>query len=474
MGIKRYIADKDATITNAFKENGITRATKANMGGSDILEVFSIYGQTETSSSEVSRILVQFPTTTIAADRAANVIAASGSCEFILNLSNAPHSFSTPENLSISVSPVSSSWIEGVGLDMETFKDLGAVNWLSSSLNTLWATEGADFLSSSLQTTIVESTDDLKLDITSFVEDWLSGAVVNNGLIIKLSSSLESAAESYYTKKFFARKSQFFFKRPFIEARSNDSVKDGRLNFFASSPLLPQADNLHTLFLRNSISGRLRDIPSVGTGSLLVSLYSGTLATGPTGARLAIMNNDVLEVTGGYVSTGVYTASLGLSGTLSYVFDVWKDLSGVQLHTGSAIEVMQHSASESETVPEFTLSAPDLKNSYRIIENARIRVQPKNKIWYPNLYTIASFEQDLDIIEDLYYRVIRVVDDYEVIPFGTGSIQHTLTSYDKDGNYFNLDMATFEPGFSYKVGFAQKFNDEYYILNDTFKFRVEK
>jgi len=45
MTIKRYVASKDSTITNAYKSNLTTRATDANMGESDSLEVFSIYGQ---------------------------------------------------------------------------------------------------------------------------------------------------------------------------------------------------------------------------------------------------------------------------------------------------------------------------------------------------------------------------------------------------------------------------------------------
>ena len=40
MAIKRYFANKDNTVTNAFKENLITRATGSNMGVSDILETF--------------------------------------------------------------------------------------------------------------------------------------------------------------------------------------------------------------------------------------------------------------------------------------------------------------------------------------------------------------------------------------------------------------------------------------------------
>ena len=44
MGIKRYTADADNTITNAYKSNLVTRATGSNMGLSDSMEVFRIYG----------------------------------------------------------------------------------------------------------------------------------------------------------------------------------------------------------------------------------------------------------------------------------------------------------------------------------------------------------------------------------------------------------------------------------------------
>ena len=55
MAIKRFVANKDTTITNAFKQNLTTRATSSNMGSSDIMEVFTIYAQASTSSQEYSR-----------------------------------------------------------------------------------------------------------------------------------------------------------------------------------------------------------------------------------------------------------------------------------------------------------------------------------------------------------------------------------------------------------------------------------
>ena len=61
--IKRYFATKDNTITNAYSPSLGTPSVSASMGQSDILEVFSIYGQVSSStgySVEESRILIEF------------------------------------------------------------------------------------------------------------------------------------------------------------------------------------------------------------------------------------------------------------------------------------------------------------------------------------------------------------------------------------------------------------------------------
>jgi len=55
--IRRFYATKDNTITNAFEENLTTRGTGSNMGASDVVEVFSIYGQESSTSSEFARTL---------------------------------------------------------------------------------------------------------------------------------------------------------------------------------------------------------------------------------------------------------------------------------------------------------------------------------------------------------------------------------------------------------------------------------
>ena len=139
MAIKRYYATKDNTITNAFKANLQTRGVSGNMGQSDILEIFSIYAQANSASSELSRVLIEFDTTAVSNDRTSGVIPASGSVNFFLTMYDAEHTQTTPKDYTLVVSAISQSWNEGLGLDMEEYSDLDASNWLSASSGVPWA-----------------------------------------------------------------------------------------------------------------------------------------------------------------------------------------------------------------------------------------------------------------------------------------------------------------------------------------------
>ena len=235
MTIKRYVANLDNTITNAFKANLTQRGVSGNMGQSDILETFHIYAQASSASLEQTRILAQFPVTDITTDRTNGNIPTSGNVSFYLRMFNAEQSQTTPKDFTLSIQPVSRSWTEGVGLDMENYSDIGASNWLSASDGVLWTTEGGDYLddpSSSFSQTFDTGFENLEVDVTMLVEQWIDsagnvlGSKDNYGVGIFLTSSQATASVSYYTKKFFARQSQFFFKRPILEARWDSSRAD--------------------------------------------------------------------------------------------------------------------------------------------------------------------------------------------------------------------------------------------------------
>lgn len=465
MGIKRYFSTKTNTITNAFGGALTTRGTGSNMGEADVMEVFSIYGQASSASSELSRVLVDFPISTVSSNRTAGSIPTSGSVKFFLKLTNCPHTDTTPRQFTLNVAAVSQSWTQGTGVDTVNYTDLGVSNWVSASSGNGWTNQGGDFLTGSGQYVgsqyFTEGTENLEVDVTSLIEQQIGGAIGAYGFGVFLTSSLEAATTSYYTKKFFASGSEYFFYRPYLEARWNSALQDDSNNFYMSSSLADSESNVNTLYLYNLVKGQLKNIPSVDTKAILMTVHT---ASGAPAIQTA--------VTGGWVSTGIYSASIVYTGSATTIYPVWFSGS-VQFHTGSAITVKTFNSSNDFTTNDYYLKITNLKTNYTTSENPSFRLYTRQRNWQPTIYTVATVNPETITVEKIYYKIFRLVDNYEVIPYGTGSQQETLLSYDKNGNYFNLDMSMLEPGYSYGIKFLININDgEYKEQSEVFKFRV--
>ena len=634
--IRRYYATKDNTISNMFLSNLSDRGINGNTSQSDILEVFSLYAQRDSGSAELSRILVQFPVSTISSDRAAGTIPASGSVSFFLNLYNAEHTRTLPRDFKLTINAVSvGAWEEGLGLDMENYSDktydkIGS-NWVNangtftsasvtlklagdtnlasmhgqtfdltdsdgttqtftidynsstltggtigfnapgadqnddaiaaikSAINNIsalditastitavgdatsehtlvvkqkttgfagntsidvsgvtglsiqgstsgftggsgkWSTAGGDFhtdTSSSFEQSFEIGTEDLSIDVTTLVEQWINsggnvlGSKDNYGFLIKLSGAYEAydstntggALKSYYTKKFFARSSEFFFDRPSIEARWDSSRRDNRGNFYLSSSLLTPSDNLNTLFLYNYFRGTLRDIAGSDSVLPVMKLYysSGSV---PEGSARRFRNSSVAEVshlTASRVSTGVYKATFAASSsivtdTYPYLVDVWS-YAEQEIHTGSAISPKTHSFSNYNPDSKYVISMPNLKKSYPNDQTQRFRLYARYKNWNPNIYSKTKSSPETLLIESASYQIKRLSDNRVVIPYGTASTKHTILSYDVSGNYFDLDMSMLESGYTYGISYSfyedsiGDFIEQPYMFN----IRVEK
>mgnify|MGYP003115051681 CR=1 FL=1 len=509
MAILRYTASADNTITNAFEADLVTRGTGSNMGYADSLEVFSIYGQESGSngqSQELSRILIQFPVNQISTDRTAGTIPASGSVSFYLKMFNAEHPFTLPQDFNLVVAPISRSWSEGTGLDMDNYQDIGVSNWLKSDSSTSWSSVGGDYLSQdNYNVRFEKGYENLEVDVTTVVENWITGAAGgeynNYGFGIRLTASQEAyfssslgtdsgsviqntvgATQSYYTKKFFARSSEFFFKRPVLEARWDSRTMDDRENFFFSSSRAPASENLNTLQLYNYIKGRLRNIPSVGTGSILVSFYSSSNGS-PTGSKLSLqaggstVSTGDRNATGSYVSPGIYSCDISLTAAatpLQEIHDVWHS-NGVEFFTGSFFPELMPTYDSAPTFNRIT-SCKNLKKIYSARDTARFRFFVRDRNWSPTIYTVATANNPTDIIESASYSVYRVADNLAAIPYGTGSDLSTYLSYDKEGNFFDLDMSLLEPDYMYEIRLSY-YNDsigDWQEQPQTFKFRVEE
>jgi|TARA_E500000305_G_scaffold41071_1_gene31663 hypothetical protein len=552
MAIKRYVANADTTITNAFKENLITRGTASNMGRADSLEVFSIYGQESSGSSELSRILVQFPTTDIATDRTNGTIPASGSVSFYLRMFNAVTPFTVPRNFTLVASAVSGAndndsviglsgkvidfnWQEGQGIDADNYTDVTrdgeGANWImmgSSSVNgpIKWGKQGSntvggaffDNINRTFTQTFDSGVEDLEINITNLVEQWVNstgnvlGTIPNYGIGIFLTASQEAyvatadqttvsrandggSKRSYYTKKFFARSSEFFYKRPIIEARWDSAEKDDRGNFYYSSSLATAGENLNTVYLYNYFRGQLRNIPEIGSGPIYVSVFSGSTHDDGPGTEAvtlvvdgANVQSDVpTVVTGGHISTGIYTASFAITASspkaMDTIYDVWfkggvgiGEVPGVIQYQTGTIEPKKISLQPQNPSTAFVSNITNLRPVYSNLETARFRIFTRQKNWYPSIYTRAVSSTPPFIVESGSYAVTRVVDDFKAIQFGTGSNLHTQMSFDISGSYFDLDMSMLEPGYAYKIklAFYNGSIGSWQEQPQEFKFRVEE
>ena len=499
MAIKKYYATKDNTIANAFESNLITRGTGSNMGAADILEAFVIHGQTSASidaspsldnanNAEQSRIIIEFPVSSIQSDMASGLLpASSGSIQFYLNLYNAPHGSTTPEEFTLDLKMLSQSWNEGRGLDMDNYSDAGVSNWVSSSQGVAWGAIGGNFLSglnTSASIDFSTGLEDISIDVSEQVYKWL-GTTDNYGFMLKFPDAQVSGSDSFFTKKFFSRTSEFYFYRPTLEARWDSTRKDNRGNFYISSSIAPAADNLNTLFLYNVIRGQLANVPGLIDDKMMVAIHSGS--SSPLGPPLLVNDENgavVTAVTGGLLiengreMTGVYTASFASTSSLETIFDVWHTGSGgsrIEFHTGS-FEPLTVDTTDLLYDTVYLTSIVNLEDSYALGQKPQLRIFVRNKDWSPNIFTVANSQIETTIIEDAYYRVFRSIDNLEIIPYGTGSSNNNFTrlSYDVSGNYFELDTTCLESGYSYGIQFVYYLQGEYRQQPETFKFKIEE
>lgn len=463
MSLKRFFAIADNTITDAFKTDGQTRATGSNTGDADVLEVFANYGEVEEGKMELSRILIQFDIDEIKKYKDNGSI--PDDAKWILRMYNVEHGLTVPKNFRIYSHEVDFPWEEGYGVDLDTHGD-DAKNFGSSWSNKKpgtdneWATSGGDFTPHNAFQDFETGLEDLEIDVTTIIQGHIDDPAEHHGFLIKLSDTEEDGTVSYYTKRFFARSTEFYYKRPVLEARWGAPIKDDRGCFYASSSLAPADDNLNTLYLYNRIRGALKDIPAVGQNNFDVSLYESIGGTPIAGSPF----------TGTYVSDGIYKCQVHADTDLETIYDVWS-YNGTAYHTGS-IEVKKFE--DDEEYQSYVLKVSNPRSYYSNIGTERFRLYIRPKNWSPSIYTVAKSKPETTIVRSASVEVTRTIDGEKIISHATGSGElHTMMSYDINGNYFDLDMTIFEPGYDYSMGFSF-YNDNVKAWQDQgYKFRFK-
>ena len=152
------------------------------------------------------------------------------------------------------------------------------------------------------------------------------------------------------------------------------------------------------------------------------------------------------------------------------IFDRWFSGS-ICYYTGSISPITLTPASVFDTT-EYVASITNLQSQYFNKDSAKFRLYTREHNWNPAIFTVANAAIENFIIDDIYFKIFRSIDDFEVIPYGTGSLDHTRLSYDVSGSYFDLDMSMLEPGFEYGIKFSFYTNGSFDEYGEIFKFKV--
>lgn len=453
--IYRIYPTKDTFITNAFVPPNRTQMTASNLGGSEELDVFKLSGISGAigtlGSSSLGRILMQFDLSAFTALTSSGDIPTSG-LTYTLRMNHKTHGCGgTPSSFDLVVKPVASVWDEGLGQDVERLRDSGFANWVKRTSTSFWTTPGGDFLTASNLTVHFDTgLEDLQVDVTSMVNGWLSGTITNNGLAIMMTSSIEtdSLYVDYYQKKFYSRQTDYTDRVPYIEVRANDSIRDDRVNM--------QWNRTGSLFIYNLVGGLFQSLP----GNLVTTTISDASGV-------------LLQLTASQVSVGVYSASFALP-TGSYSGSLFHDSWGsgsFAFATGSFSLASVGPSSGISQVP-ITARIRNLRDEYLPEDVEVLEVFFRKKPKTLSVVQTASLGTSPYIVEQAYYAIENDATRERVIPFGTGSQQHTRLSYGQNGNSFTVRMTNLHAGNVYRIIFLVNESGRHQIIDNGFRFRI--
>ncbi len=451
--IYRIYPIKDTFITNDWVAPNLTRLTGANVGGSEELDVFKRAGISgaigSVGTSSLGRALLQFDLSQFSALTASGDIPSAG-LTFRLRVNHKSRGCPQPTSYDMTIKPVSSSWDEGLGMDVNEYADDGYANWEKRSSSEYWTTAGGDFITSVTASAHFDTGfEDIDVDVTSIVSSWLSGNFPNYGLGIMMTASVEADSNytDYYRKKFYSRQTSFADRAPYIEVRANDFQGDDRVNM--------QWGRTGSLFLYNVIGGVFQDL----TGQVVMSIAdaSGVLT----------------EVTASQVSTGIYSASFSLasgsySGSLFY--DRWR--AGAVAQVTGTFTFSRPSPVNTLTQYPLVARIRNMQDEYLPEDVPTFEVLFRKRPHTLPVFQTASLSPVPYIVERAWYAIENDSTRERVVPFGTGSQNHTRLSYGGSGNSFKFHMTNLHSGNVYRILFLVDEQGRKQVIDPGFKFKV--
>ncbi len=501
-------ASKDTYITNKIVNNSI-RATDANVGSAGSLDLFKLYDENtisgETEPIELSRILIKFPIEEITTmDNSGIIDVNDDSFKCVLKLHDVYGGQTTPSNFKTIVFPLAQEFNEGTGMNVVTFTDLGATNYVTASISNgnavLWnlpgamksgslgeadidvitsgslsTPSGATNMSLNVESLFEKGSEDLMVDVTHIVSGTASGQIPNHGFLIGLSGSYEKNEKSYFVKRFASRDVQIASSRPKLIIQFNDVQQDSHSDmiFNVSS----------SLYLRNYHFGNLNNILSgssaqelEGDNCMLLKLEFGDFKE---------TYNVSQAMRGRHKIQGVYSASLAVSSYDSFLYDhvsasgsitfseVWTNPSETVTYLSSSIEIKGENRRKANTKNQnnILLTVLNVNKEYRRGEVVNVRVFGEERD-RPISYVKSPLEKKSQIFKEMFYRIRDVHDGEIIVDFDTSN-NSTKLSTDEDGMFFTFFTDTLERGRVYSFDFLIKRNGADTLIKDAAsKFRI--
>jgi len=486
MSIVRAYADKDTWITDS--------AVSANFGLSPILEVWNKYSN-EKEKKEYARILIKFDLDELKEEISVNKNYPdprdSSTVSAFIRMNNVTHGEEQASDFDIYAFPLSATWVEGRGLDNDLKTNTGYTNALYADNINLWTDLGAlsggeaykgafdaIYDSNSAIQSFVHGEEDLKLDVTEWFKDYLDGLSSNYGFMIRMGDKEEAQTDaeaaaagvntsvtgvSYFTKKFYGRETNTN-RRPYLELTWPETIKDDRKTLYFSR----SAD----LFYYNIVDGVLEDLDGTGKFPGFVTLQADGVNITP------------ISLTAGRFSKGIYKLNIGTA-----TDDLGNALTGVNISLSSATNFtdtwsVTSAGYESSYTFNFEPKLPSIGNDNFTTSNLIVNlVNQKSEYDYGSVANIRVFIKDKTQVLQSTTATKTFIDSF-IVKNGMYEIREKSTdyveiseqnlSYDKDGNFFEINTNNLYPNVEYKIVLKLKVRNETIIIDkpDLWNFTV--
>jgi hypothetical protein len=224
---KFFTATNDASI--------YLQQPEQNAGRDEILEVGKLYYG---SSKDIARTLIKFDTGSIKSEI---TLIGTGSWQTYLVLRSA-NSQEIPLEYSIYANAVSQSWTMGTGTKFDNITSDG-ISWKYRDGISTWqdnvtagtavftagttgsanAEGGTWFITGSATQSFSNEPDDVRINVTNIMHQWISGSLKNNGFIVRHSIDVENDTLDYGLLKFFSKETNTIYE-PKLELVWDDSL----------------------------------------------------------------------------------------------------------------------------------------------------------------------------------------------------------------------------------------------------------